>query len=183
MIKAILQTPFYFYLIFDFSFNEPIAYILLLCLWYELIAIITSFLILKFLDDGFSSIGYLIGIIVGFIPIIAYLFMLIKTIPVDNIINEDILTVHKRNGIIGTAINQVISVGLFIWSRSTESKFMIRIFTKLISVTILVLTGVFVVSNIDKPNNITIVFSIIAMRVLIEIILNTKFFKNLKVIR
>jgi len=180
MIKTLLPTAFYFYLIFDFSFNEPIAYILLQCLWYELFAIITAFTILKFLDDGISELGYLIGIVVGFIPILAFLYSLIQTIPVELSITDEVLSVQKRNGKIGVAISQVISVALFIWSRSSESAFVMNTLTKLITVSILVLTGVFIVGNLESPNNMTIVYSIIAMRVLIEIMLNTKFFKKLK---
>lgn len=183
MIKSILQTVFYFYLIFDFSFNEPIAYILLQCLWYELFAIITTFSILKFIAAGFSELGYLIGIIIGSVPILAFLYFLIQTIPVDIKITDHILSVQKRNGIIGVGVNQVISVALFIWARSTESEFVINTFTKLISVSILVLTSVFIAANITRPDNLTIVFSIIAVRVFIELMLNTKFFKKLKRIR
>lgn len=180
MIKTLLPTAFYFYLIFDFSYHEPLAYILLLCLWYELFAIVIAFGVLKFLADGFSELGYIIGVTVGFVPVCAFLYSLIQTIPVDLSISNELLLAQKRNGKIGVAISQVISVALFIWSRKSESAFVLTTFTKLISVSIVVLTGVFIAANLDQPDNIILVFSIIAVRVLIELMLSTKYFKNLK---
>ncbi len=180
MIRSILQTVFYFYLIYDFYFNKPEVIIVLFSMWLELSMIILTFIILKFMADGFKSWDFLAGIVVTIIPVLLTLLLFVFMISENSMIDSSKVTISLllRKTIIGIGLNHFISIFFFLKNRGTETDFMNNLLIKFISVVVILLAGFLVVSFLSNLNQLILVCSIIAARFIIEVIVNTNSFKK-----
>lgn len=182
MIRSLLQTSFYFYLVFDFYYHEPSVFMLFFCMYFEIVLTVAIFVVLKFIADGWDALEYLAGIVGSSFPFLIIFFMMVFAGPEDSISHESKFTVNTlvRNAMIGVGINYAISLFYFLKNHGTESFYMANMFKKIFSLAFIFLVSFFVSYYLSNPNSLILVSGIVAMRFIIELMLTKTTFKAFK---
>ena len=189
MIKGIIQTAFYFYLIFHFFFNAPIVFLIFFSLWFEvvlMVGFITLFKLVNVKDWEFDEVFKIAG---GVSPVLliqilfaTYISVGFHEFPDDGTIWQiNFFQPVIRNLVIALIANFIMNFYLFrISDNNTADDFEVSIMIKVISNTVLAYISMAVVTILPNPNKTIIVYSIILLRILMEILINSRYMKILR---